>query len=482
MNTQAIALDAAAELLARFESLGGVAGQGGAFAAAQRTAGLSPDGLLAEAEMPETTLIHLLQTGLEGVGDARNILVGPWPNSDQWWARDPRFPLAVPSGVRSADRGLTGMTARMRRRWAVLRARLSSTLTTGDRILVFRGADRGSLPALDTALRQYPSARLLFVLTQAAPAAEHPVIAWSDRVLLAAVPLAADRAAWLDVCRQALAGGVPRVPAPTQAPAAAQAPALAPPQVRAPVLTPARVAAVDPAARPRAEAAHATPAEGVRDVRAQPTQLLEDIAARLAAVGLDPGNAPALAQLGTLQMKAEQFADAVATLRQAEALAPESAAIASQLAAALQRQGDVPGAMATARRMVMLDPSNPRRHLQLAVVLTLAGDTTSAEEVIRGALAMNPRLPDSHVALSVLLGRLGRLPEALDAARAAAALQPNHVRAVGQVGRIAVQMGQYDEAEASFTRAAGLEPGAPNWGRLLQDIRQRRMRDQTGRG
>ena len=65
MNTQAIALDAAAELLARFESLGGVAGQGGAFAAAQRTAGLSPDGLLAEAEMPETTLIHLLQTGLE---------------------------------------------------------------------------------------------------------------------------------------------------------------------------------------------------------------------------------------------------------------------------------------------------------------------------------------------------------------------------------------------------------------------------------
>lgn len=467
MNSPATALDAAAELLARFESLGGVAGQGGAFAAAQRAAGLSPDGLFAEAEMPETTLIHLLQTGLEGVGDARNILVGPWPNSDQWWARDPRFPLAVPSGVRSADHGLTGMTARMRRRWAVLRARLSSTLSSGDRILVFRGADRGSLPALDAALRQYPSVRLLFVLTPGAETAGPPVTAWSDRVLLAAVPLAADRAAWLSVCRQALAGGAPRAPAP------------APPQVRTPVPTPARVAAVGPAARPRADAGHAAPSESAPKALAQ---LHEDIAARLAAIGMDPGNAAALAQLGTLQMKAEQFADAVATLRQAEALAPESAAIASQLAAALQRQGDIQGALVTARRMVMLDPNNPRRHLQLAGVLTLVGDTTSAEEIIRAALAMNPGLPDSHIALSVLLGRIGRLPEALEAARAAVARQPNHVRAIGQMGRIAVLMGLYDEAEAAFTRAAGLEPNAQNWGRLLQDIRQRRVREQAGRG
>lgn len=484
MNTPAIALDAAAELLARFESLGGVAGQGGAFAAAQRAAGLSPDGLLAEAEMPETTLIHLLQTGLEGVGDARNILVGPWPNSDQWWARDPRFPLAVPSGVRSADHDLTGMTARMRRRWAVLRGRLSAILAAGDRVLVFRGADTGCLPALDAALRHYKSVRMLFVAPSAAGTAARPVTAWSDRVFLAQLPLAADKAAWLAICRQTLAGGMARAPAAAVGQTAGGVANARPPAEGARPPTPAATptATPTPASSPAPTQAPtpvvAPPAQRPSD----PNQPHDTIAALRASIARDPGNPARLAQLGVLEMKAERFADAAATLRQAEALAPENPSIASQLATALQRQGDIPGALAAARRSVTLDPNNPRRHLQLANVLTAAGDTASAEEVIRSALAMDPALPDSHMALSALLGRAGRLPEALAAARSAIERQPTHVRALGQVGRIAGQMGRLDEAEAALARAAALEPNAQGWTKMLQDIHQRRTREQTTRG
>jgi len=529
MNTQALAVDEAAEVFSRFESLGGVAGQGGALAAIQRQAGLSPEGLLSQAEMPETTLIHLLRTRLEGLGDARNILVGPWPNSDQWWASDPRFPLAVPSGIRSADRSLTGMTARMRRRWAVLRARLSATLANGDRVLVFRGADSGCLPALDAALRHYPSVRLLFVAAPGDGAAAGAVTAWSDRVLLAALPMDADMAAWLEVCRHALACGSARpqatsphagppdlartAPAPNVVPGGAEIPLrpVTPPtpaanpaaanRTGAPVSRPAQAAAHTPArtatpapadraagagdveARLRAEIARSPASTRAHDALAQyltdQNRIPEAIAARLASIALDPGNPLRLAQLGMLQMRADQLADAVETLRRAEALAPESAGIVGQLAVALLRQGDIQGALSAARRSVLLDPSNPRRHLQLAGALTAAADMPSAEEVIRGAIAMNPGLSDSHLALSVLLVRLGRLPEALAAARTAVEHQPNHVRALGQVGRIAGLLGDYDEAEAALTRAAGVEPGAPNWTRLLQEIRQRRMRERS---
>lgn len=512
----AVLPDGSADLLSRFESVGGVPGAGDEFHQVQREAGLPHSGLLSRAEMPETTLAHLLETGLDGVGGAGNVLVGPWPHSDEWWTRDPRFPLAIRSGLRVAERPLLGLTALIRRRWQYLRARLLDRLARGDAVLVFRGGGTETLPALDAALGRYPGTRLLYVRSPDADLAAGMVRPWSERILVAALPCpmvgaGPDAAGWLALCRSVLdlitrgtaatavvpatpvsGGGIGQSvaettgtrrmtdvapPKPERAPQPKWAPEQAPEQASEPEPEP-----TDAEGGLRAAVARSPGSVGSHDALArflmERNRASEAFAVWTAALDLAPTDLARMTHLGGLLLKAERFADAAAVFKRAAALAPHSIGVATQHLAALQRAGDFPAALAVARRVVVLDPDNPRRFLQLSGALAAVGDLETAEDVTRLAIAMDPTSPDGHLALSGLRAERSQLDEALAAAKQAVDLQADNTRALGQVGRLAMRLGRFEEAEAALTRAASLEPAAATWKRLLADVRQRRSRPQ----
>lgn len=472
----ALPSDAAADRLTRFESVGGLAGAGDEFSLVQQAAGLAPRGLLCRAEMPETTVVRLLETRLDGVGGEGNILVGPCVGSDQWWTRDPRFPLAVPSGIRIADQPLLGMTERIRRQWRFLREDLLERLGRRDAILVFRGGADGTLPALDAALRHYPAVRLLCVRSSEQPGA---VRAWSDRVLVANLPLPApgappDHAGWRAICQDALAlvAGTPPLAAGGSYRTVVSVQSEIAPDVEA------SPSADDTDQRLRAAVVDAPGSAEAHDALGQylldQNRLSDAIEAWTAALAITPHDLGRLTHLGGVLLKAGQFAAAAALFKRAAIIAPHSLGVANQHLVALQRAGDVAGALAAARRIVVLDPDNPRRLLQLASVLALANDLVTAEDVTRQAIAMDPKLPDSRLMLSGLLAQRGEHDAALAEARQALALQPRNTRALGQVGRLAGRQGRFEEAEAALTQAAALEPTSVMWQRLLADVRQRR--------
>ncbi len=416
-----------AALLAGFESLG--AADGGTFGFVQRVVGLEPDSLLRWAQLDEDTLSLLLETDLDGVGGPGNILVGVRDDvaegGDEWWTTDPRHVLWIRTFVKTNAESLPAMARRVRRRMVFLRQRLLDDLTAGTRIYVFRQAgvpaSRERLDRLGAALRRHGPALLLYVRSADA---EHPagvVRARGDGLLIGAIApsTASDLTAWIGLCARALEvavhGGEPE-PVPLAAPAVTAAP------------TSAVLVMAD----------------------------LEQLTQRAAA-----------------QLKVEQFADAVKTLRQANALAPDNAAILGQMTVAMLRIGQVDAALPLAHRVVALDRKNPQSHARLAHAQALLGDLESAEASQRQAVALNQKAPGLRLTLSTFLLRQGQNVAALAEAKIALTLQPNNIRSLMQVARSAVACGQLQQAEAALRRAIELEPGNAALVRQLAELQAR---------
>lgn len=466
----------AAEPLGRVVSLGGQGGGGRECLLAQRLAGLSPIGLLDQAEMPDATLVQLLTTRFAGIGGPRNVLVGPWPNSDEWWTRDPRFPLAIRSGIRRADRRLEGLTRPIRLRLQFLLTRLLEALDAGQPLLVFRSlAEPPAGPVLNqlfNALGRYPGARLLYVHTPEPGQPAGMVRSWTPRLLLGSLPPPADPdnpdvAAWGSLCAAALVSGqraaepVIAQPVPTKAATPPDTPAQANGSTVALASEPPMVT------KPAATSTPTEPPRGPAD---------PDIEAARAAADRAPEDPERRRHLALLLARAGHLTEAEAALRTAMRLVPQSSALLTDLARLLLRAGKAPDALAAARRAYDLAPRNPQRALVLAQAALAANDIGAAEEAARRTLTLDPRQPNGHLVLSAVLAHRNDLDGARASARQALALEPSLTRALRQVGRLAVAAGDYEEAEAAFIRGAALEPAVPGWGRMLVEARRRKER------
>jgi hypothetical protein len=209
-----------AELMTRFESLGGTA-QGCEFGLLQRHEGAEPLGLLRWATMTADTLADALESGFDGVGMPGQTVLDrfTWPDGRQEYStEDRRFLMRMHTWIDVADKPQEEVMAMMCRRLVFLRRMLIETFAEARKIFVFKTGEGvcsdDEIQRIHRALRRYGPATLLYVRS-ADPA--HPpgsvdrsqdglLVGYIDHFNLAAdgtvLPLSRD--IWLQLCRRAL--------------------------------------------------------------------------------------------------------------------------------------------------------------------------------------------------------------------------------------------------------------------------------------
>jgi serine/threonine-protein kinase len=200
----------------------------------------------------------------------------------------------------------------------------------------------------------------------------------------------------------------------------------------------------------------------------------------------------ALADLGGLLPKMEQFQRAEQVTRRALALQPQIADLRptdvpvlwNNLANALEGNGDLPGAIEAYRRSIELHRQNGPAHPDLAIALgnlgmTLesAGDLTAAVAMVADAAAMQDQvLGAQHPEALLMRYNLGSLQinaGALDqaahnlavaAAGAGKAYAPDHLytgRFNHRLAEVLLALGRHDEARAAAATAASIYASNP---------------------
>lgn len=450
--------------LARFESLGGTDARD-EFVRVQRACGLEPRGLLATATLDEETLIRLLESDFDGIGDPGHVLVGPGTGSDEWWIRDPRHALAIRSGIRIAEAPLSRLTRRLRARLSFLRERLLDDLAEGARIFVFRAtgvpASEARLNRLEAALQAHGDARLLYVR---APDATHPpgsvrmregggLIGCLEPPANAANP---DVEGWLALCGRAWrildqeteADGLEDAPIPLD-------PALAspPPGAMAGVVD----ASVPDGVPPRADAPSVPAVAG---------HAVHPVADRDADGGADGGTHPILdaglvVESGTGPGLVDDEAADVMRARAAALAQPGQASCWLALCEALVRAGRSEEAHVQALQAFAHARSGPASFAALGDLLLSLHDPDGAETAFRAAIDLAPAVPQFHDRLARVLAQCDRIPEAIEARAAALSRAPERVGWWSQLGGLQSKAGRHADAVASFRRAAGLAPENP---------------------
>jgi hypothetical protein len=210
-----------ADLVARFESLGGTA-QGCEFGLLQREAGVEPLGLLRWATMTASSLADALESGFEGVGTPGQTILDKftWPDGRQEYStEDRRFLMRMHTWIDVASSPPDEVLAMMCRRLTFLTRKLFETFAQARKIFVFKTGDRICAPdeirRIHQAMRRYGPVTLLYV--QQADQ-DHPpgsvdrlkeglLVGYIDRFNQApdgtVLPLSRD--IWLQICRRAAA-------------------------------------------------------------------------------------------------------------------------------------------------------------------------------------------------------------------------------------------------------------------------------------
>jgi tetratricopeptide (TPR) repeat protein len=132
-----------------------------------------------------------------------------------------------------------------------------------------------------------------------------------------------------------------------------------------------------------------------------------------AVLGLLPGHASTLNNLGTAIWRQGRIHEAEVCYRQAATRDPADFAILNNLGNILREQGRLDEAEQWLRNAVSLRPDSPVALMHLGVVLSDLGAFDEALGFIRESLHLMPNSPPSHVNLGNTLARQGNLDEAL---------------------------------------------------------------------
>jgi len=153
------------------------------------------------------------------------------------------------------------------------------------------------------------------------------------------------------------------------------------------------------AAHPRPIAASPSAHAAAMGARQMPT--LEDMkqgadkqaAPLLEKLKSDPGNAAALAQVGTIYHTSHQFKEAAAWFARAVEADPGNVAVRTKLASSLYRDGDVDGAIAELNRALTYDPKDANALFDLGMIrLQGKDDGKGAVAAWQLLLKSNPQL------------------------------------------------------------------------------------------
>jgi Tfp pilus assembly protein PilF/mono/diheme cytochrome c family protein len=174
-------------------------------------------------------------------------------------------------------------------------------------------------------------------------------------------------------------------------------------------------------------------------------------------VRLDPTSAPHNV-LATRYLQAGRVADAQAQLDEALRLDPRNAEAHSNLGTVLQAQGRLNEGMQHLRTAVSLKPKGDAVRFNLGAGLLAIGQPDAAIREFQTAIAINPENGDAHFNLGVLLGPRNQLDKAIAHLQRAVEINPLHADAYHNLSVAYSLQRRIDEAIASAQTAVRLKP------------------------
>lgn len=187
-------------------------------------------------------------------------------------------------------------------------------------------------------------------------------------------------------------------------------------------------------------------------------QLAEGIEELQIAVSLKPDDSTALSNLGHALSESGRSAEGIEKLRAALKLAPDDPAALINLGVALIQAGRFAEAVDPLQRAVRIKPSFAMAHNNLGGALSGIGKVPEAIEQFRQALNLDPDLVDAHQNLGVFLARSGDFQGAISHLEEAVRLQPQSAPAHGSLGQVLKQVGRSQDAIKHFRIAVRLQP------------------------
>jgi tetratricopeptide (TPR) repeat protein len=185
-------------------------------------------------------------------------------------------------------------------------------------------------------------------------------------------------------------------------------------------------------------------------------RLLEDLLVRF------PKAPSALYELGLLQIRMEQYAQAVETLQLLVAQRPNHAEAWQKMGVARYLSRDWQGAVDCfdhAIQMAARLGRDAETRVYLGQALSELGRTTHALEEAERALKSDPASPMAHNLRGTALKALGRTEEAAQAFLRCLELDSQFAKAANNLGATYFALGRREEARAAFEKALAIDPG-----------------------
>jgi tetratricopeptide (TPR) repeat protein len=157
--------------------------------------------------------------------------------------------------------------------------------------------------------------------------------------------------------------------------------------------------------------------------------------------------------LGTLQVQAGRFVDAIDSYRRAQSLKPNLAEVHLQLGNLLFSQDQYDDCLACYEKYITMRPDSAEGYLRRGLALLKSGSYTAAEESLSRAISLQPENHEALASLGVTMKEQGRLSEAGLLLRRAIALEPDYGLAYFNLGVVYKDEGRFEEAIPCFEKA-----------------------------
>jgi protein O-GlcNAc transferase len=184
----------------------------------------------------------------------------------------------------------------------------------------------------------------------------------------------------------------------------------------------------------------------------QATKLARDI------LRVDPGHAGSLTLLGVTAFTQDRPDEALQYLMQAVAIDPSDPQLCFNLGCVQERLNQLAQAVASFEKTVQLKPDFLEAHLNLGRVLQAAGRPIDAVDVYRNSLRLHPGSPEIYRSLGRLLWVLDEQDGAVACFRSALVLTPDDVEAHCHLGTVLRSRGELEEAVKVIQKAVLLKP------------------------
>jgi Flp pilus assembly protein TadD/peroxiredoxin len=176
-------------------------------------------------------------------------------------------------------------------------------------------------------------------------------------------------------------------------------------------------------------------------------------------VAAKPDDAEAYYNLGTLNLRKNDFAAARRYLDQTVKLRPNYPEAWNNLGMLAAQQGHADEAVKNFEQSLRFRPSYAIALLNLGNLYRRKGDFAKAQELLSRALELQPDDPEANYSLGMLYAQQNQVQTAQDYLQRALALRPEYPEALNNLGVLYVHQRDYARAEEQFRKCVMLVPG-----------------------